>query len=115
MRVPITTATNNQAFAVCEVLDERDHQDVKWGVQDHDPFTYVAILGEEFGEFCREVLESNRGVPTTNLYTEAVQVAAVALKIIECLRWDQWGWSRPATEEQVWEDCGAREIADMCA
>ena len=33
-----------------EVLNERVRQDAKWGRQDHDPPTWLMILGEEVGD-----------------------------------------------------------------
>lgn len=32
-----------------EVSDERVRQDAKWGEQNHDPFKWLCILGEEVG------------------------------------------------------------------
>lgn len=36
--------------ALQDVLDERARQDAKWGVQNHNPAVWAAILGEEVGE-----------------------------------------------------------------
>lgn len=33
-----------------DILDERARQDRKWGVQNHHPAVWMAILGEEVGE-----------------------------------------------------------------
>ena len=32
-----------------EVCGERQRQESKWGQQDHHPFTFLAVLGEEVG------------------------------------------------------------------
>ncbi|PJI53371.1 hypothetical protein CTI14_29520, partial [Methylobacterium radiotolerans] len=40
-----------------EVLEERLRQDAKWGVQNHDPPTWLMILGEEVGEVNQAALE----------------------------------------------------------
>ncbi len=41
-----------------QVLDERNRQDQLWGEQNHDPFTYLAILGEEVGEANKAALDA---------------------------------------------------------
>jgi hypothetical protein len=76
-----------QSCAVAAVLDERARQDAKWGTQNHTPIVWSAILTEECGEFAKEALEFHFSVkpPQPNLRYEAVQVAAVALAIIECI------------------------------
>lgn len=79
-----------------EVLQERLRQDAKWGVQNHDPPTWLMILGEEVGEVNQAALEYHfhqfdkaapeRGPRTLDDYRrELVQVAAVAVSMIECL------------------------------
>lgn len=81
------------------VLDERVRQDKIFGEQNHDPFLYLTILGEEYGEMCKAALEARFAKPDKNkemllahLREEAVQTAAVALAIVECLDRDTWGW-----------------------
>ena len=61
-----------------DVKEERERQDAKWGEQLHDPYTWIAILGEEYGEVCKAALEDNGGYRD-----ELVQVAAVAIAAIE--------------------------------
>lgn len=81
-----------------EVIKERDRQDAKWGVQAHDPFRYLAILGEEVGEANQAALESynwkekrwNHKRLRTEYRTELIQVAAVAVAMVQCLDLDQW-------------------------
>jgi len=75
MRSPIA------ARALGAVLLERERQDKRWGEQNHSPEKWVVILQEEVGEFCREGLEGRE----EGMYREAVQVAAVALAMVECL------------------------------
>ena len=65
-----------------EVRAERDRQDRMWGVQDHHPIAWIAILGEEKGECDRSVLENDY----ENLEKELVQVAAVAVAAVESIR-----------------------------
>jgi hypothetical protein len=57
---------------------ERLRQDKKWGGQpgiDRVDTNYPAVLGEEFGEVCKDTLEGN----VSGSVTELVQVAAVAI------------------------------------
>ena len=78
--------------ALIDVLEERARQDAKWGVQNHDLRDWRLILGEEMGEFDQALLE---GVVFDNgrrdaftprkIRYELVQVAAVALAMIECV------------------------------
>jgi len=75
------------------VLLERTNQDSKWGEQNHDPFTWLSILGEEVGEAHQAAVESkfkesnNHGQSITlhDLRKELIQVAAVAISICESL------------------------------
>jgi hypothetical protein len=84
--------------ALQEVLEERVRQEAKWGQQNHDPFLYLTILGEEYGETCKAALED---MLLCHLREEAVQTAAVALAIVECLDREIWRWSttRPRQED----------------
>lgn len=76
---------------------EREKQDQKWGEQDHDPFTYLTILMEEVGELSQAALHTKfGGEAAEGLREEAVQTAAVALAIVECLDRGKWEW--PKTE-----------------
>lgn len=75
-----------------EIQAERQRQDDKWGVQNHDPITWCAILGEEVGEVNKAALEayfkkeSSRGTKSLKDYREElIQVAAVAVAMIESL------------------------------
>jgi NTP pyrophosphatase (non-canonical NTP hydrolase) len=78
--------------ALTDVLQERERQEKKWGEQNHDPFAYLAILMEEVGEFSEAALHLRFGGPEAfGMRTEAVQVAAVALAIVECLDRNKWG------------------------
>lgn len=74
-----------------EIKRERKAQDAKWGEQDHKPIEWVAILTEEVGEVSKEALENHfkecyRDVDQlANYRKELVQVAAVAVAMIESL------------------------------
>lgn len=67
-------------MALSNVLYERKRQDEKWGVQNHDPLKWQAIILEELGEAAKELLENREW----QYRDEMVQVAAVALAAIEC-------------------------------
>lgn len=77
-----------------EVAQERARQDTKWGIQNHEPSDYFAILAEEVGEAAKEVVEFNfssaKGLRDVHrrlelLREELVQSAAVAVAFIEAL------------------------------
>jgi NTP pyrophosphatase (non-canonical NTP hydrolase) len=79
--------------AARDVLDERIRQDAKWGEQNHDPFCYLTVLMEEVGETSEAALHTRFGGPKAcGLRKEAVQTAAVALAIVECLDRGKWSW-----------------------
>jgi NTP pyrophosphatase (non-canonical NTP hydrolase) len=67
------------------VRREREHQDAKWGV-DVDPTIerIVVVLMEEVGELA-EALLNNRFHGPHSVTSEAIQVAAVAVKIVEAV------------------------------
>jgi hypothetical protein len=67
---------------ITDIKEERRRQDKKWGIQKHNSFVWLSILGEEYGEACKELLESGE---TKNFRQEMVQVASVAIAAIECI------------------------------
>ena len=83
---------NYRKRAIADVIAELERQDEKWGYpQNNHPFEWTSILGEEFGEMCKDINEacfnagSNRG-DFEKAITEAVQVAAVSVSIVDHLR-----------------------------
>lgn len=81
-----------------EVFRERERQDQKWGQQNRTAPEYLMILGEEVGEANKECLEvyfASQGPkppnaeivpPNYGAYrNELIQVAAVAVAMVECL------------------------------
>jgi len=64
-----------------QIKAERSRQDNKWGEQNHMPFKWLAILGEEVGESNKAALE----LKLTQYRKELIQVAAVAVAAIECM------------------------------
>lgn len=91
------TKLTGRAKATYDILQERKRQDNKWGEQNHDPYTYLAILIEEVGEFAQAALHLKFGGDAdknkaAEMRKEAVHVAAVALAIVECLDRGKWTW-----------------------
>ena len=71
---------------VRDIARERGRQHVKWGTQRHSWPEWMAILGEEYGEACKESVEVHwQGVDIgfSGLRTELVHLAAVAVAIVE--------------------------------
>ena len=70
-----------------QIKDERIRQDKKWGEQNHHPIEWCAILGEEVGEVQKAALETHfkyKGDNPENYREELIQVAAVAVAMVEC-------------------------------
>ena len=91
--IEIIKNTDCQRKEIQGILAERQRQNEKWGLQNHELPAWMAILGEEFGELCEAVNETyfDNGADAKqkggyeNLYTEATHVAAVAIQIMEFL------------------------------
>jgi len=62
-----------------EVKAERERQESLWGQQNHEPLLWNAILGEEVGEVANAILERD----PANYRTELIQVAAVAIAMVQ--------------------------------
>lgn len=83
-------------FVVNAVVAERERQDAKWGPQDHPLPVWMAILMEEVGELSECVLHAQfGGHAAENLRKEAVQVAAVALALVQAFD-EGRAWTLPA-------------------
>ena len=75
-----------------EVFSERKRQNRKWGEQNHAPAEYLMILGEEVGEANKAALEAHfhpgddeeKESHYKNYREELVQIAAVAVAMVEC-------------------------------
>lgn len=78
-----------------EIRAERQYQDATWP-GDHDGFVYVAVLAEECGEVARAVHDMRFCAADDSLAQldavrqEAVQVAAVAVQIVERIDSGRW-------------------------
>ena len=71
-----------------EIEKHRHEQDAKHGKNNHHPFVWLAILGEEVGEANKAALETEFGYPDNNgtfdeYREELIQVASVAVAMIQ--------------------------------
>lgn len=78
------------ADVIAEVMTERRNQDAKWGQQNQHPFAWLAILGEEVGEANKAALETyfkydGADGDYSNYRAELIQIAAVAVAMVECI------------------------------
>lgn len=89
------SAMTNQQDILEQIRLERERQDRKWGVPQPNTLPeWMAILGEEYGEVCQEVLRVHFGnKDPLELVEEVVQVAAVCVAMLENL----W-YSKTATD-----------------
>lgn len=69
-----------------EVHRERENQDVKWGEQNHNSSRWMMILGEEYGEMQKALLEGDMA----QFHRELIQTAAVCKAIWECSSRNNW-------------------------
>ena len=89
---------SNTSYSLKAVIQERHRQEMLWGEQNHDPFLYLTILIEEVGEFAQAALDTKfGGKESGRMREEAVQMAAVALAIVECL--DRGKWVDPTAKQ----------------
>ncbi len=89
--------------AYIDILEERERQDNKWGVQNHDPKWWLAILTEEVGEVARAILEGSG----LDYRKELVQCAAVCINAIECV--DRNGADVPGITAIVLENAALKK------
>ena len=85
---------HNSFFDVANaVFNERIRQQRKWGEQNHTPERWQGILMEEVGEQAKESNEYHLAGDESALMryrNELIQVAAVAIQMIECLDRGKW-------------------------
>jgi acyl carrier protein len=100
--------SNDKVLPLESVAHERRKQDEKWGEQNHDPFTWLAILTEEVGEASKDALtlrfhkeNANHGWGTIEEFREhigecyrreMIQVSAVAVAAVEAFDRGKWSW-----------------------
>ena len=87
-----TKSVSTRDKVLNRIVNERLGQDAKWGKQNH-PYTYwLAILMEEVGEVAQAMQEGSahhKKSDAGDLYSELVQVAAVAVAIAEQVAEDE--------------------------
>jgi hypothetical protein len=75
--------------AVESALDEVRRQDEQWGVQNHHPAYWLAIMGKQVGQFGSAILNREWWVDKESgnkaMREEAVQMVAVGLQIIAAI------------------------------
>lgn len=77
-----------------DVLEERERQNQKWGLQRHSYGDWLKVLGEEFGEVCQAMqVKKGWGKPSDaqDLYKELIHLSAVASAIAEQVREETGG------------------------
>ena len=73
---------------------EMNKQVKKWGVQNHNPHVFNTILVEEVGEVAKAILKTEGEGNTMSwqdVQEELIQVAAVAMSMIESIERNQVG------------------------
>jgi len=66
------------------VDNENNRQLAKWGIQDHEPFTWLGFATEELGELSEAISAHKwRDGLVEDVVDEAIQVATLCLKIAE--------------------------------
>lgn len=78
-----------------DINAERERQNKKWGLQTHDFYKWMAIINEEMGEVCEEILEADAAMKSgvtslakqheVNMREELIQVAACVVAFLEQL------------------------------
>lgn len=84
MPVLLIPLESKMSEAIEAIRIERERQDKKWGVQNHNLMTWLGILAEEFGEAAKEINEFHfRDAWLEDVRAELVQTAAVAVAMVE--------------------------------
>lgn len=75
--------------AINQVLAELERAKAKFPTWPTDPLHALAVLGEEFGELTKSMLqftyEPHKKVTRQDIRSEAIQTAAMALRLVESL------------------------------
>lgn len=82
-----------RAAIIDAILQEYQKQNDKWNGVDYEPTLWVTILGEQFGELCKSIVNLNIGWGDY-IYTKktALQVAATSVAFLECLDRNKDSW-----------------------
>lgn len=82
MNFPVT-ATVKRLYRAKAILDERDHQDEKWSLQDHSLEEWMTILAKWKGKLADAILKKWEYPSDESWQRRAIQVAAIALAMVE--------------------------------
>lgn len=83
-----------------EIKAEKKRQEVKYGIQDHDPFIWTSILSEELGKADEALIDSYfSNIDIEEFRKHIVQLGAVCVSTLECL--DNWD---DESNEDLFED-----------
>lgn len=76
---------NTYQSKIAPLLEQENiNQLAKWGIQDHDPFQWLAFVVEEVGELSDAISEYHfRGGTPKECVRESIQAATLLLKIAE--------------------------------
>lgn len=102
-QAPRLRVHKSQLDVITAIIAERGEQDLRWGLPNHDPFTWQTILAEEVGEYAKAALQLRFDDLSTEelvalkakLRKEALQIAAVGTAMVECLDRGLWNWPSP--------------------
>lgn len=91
--------------ALLDIVKEFSRQEQKWGVQDHTPPHWIAIMTEELGEAAKASVNACLGGDDSrtkeewlaDYRTELVQLGALAVQAIACI--DRGEWEKPQGPE----------------
>lgn len=86
-----------QTGIINELIKERDRQDKLWGEENHMPYFWTGLIGEEFGELCEAISETVFDIKPEkggyeNMKKEAIHLAATTIKFLECLERNKEKW-----------------------
>lgn len=96
----VAVASERYNQIIRDITEERGKQDAKWGEQNREFATWLAILMEEVGEACKENLNATFGSDPSreNFRYELVQATAVLAAMLEC--GDRNGWFKEGYRPQ---------------
>ncbi len=84
--LPPAAPPDHQACVFDAIRTERERQNATWGEQNHDAYTWLTILGEEFGELSQAILHATFGGKAAGtLLNELVHVVTVGVQWLECI------------------------------
>ncbi len=71
---------------IAKILEEREQQDIKWGIQHHTHLEWLGILVEEVGEAAKAIVQQwidEEGDRHDEIVKEIIQIAAVCVAWLE--------------------------------